>query len=178
MIGQRALKLMIRGAVGADDRAIMESAARDSGRNERWPLCPTCGYNLTGLVPGRCPECGADFDSVRLYGEADAGTKAQWHRLQNVIFACLLFVLITVVAWTFCFLWLPLPIILGYATIGIIRGVSWKLSSRGLRMLSTTTPGLQIDYRRTFVTALFVYGAAVMVTTVAILFLVRTNRGL
>ena len=22
------------------------------------PLCPSCGYNLTGNVSGRCPECG------------------------------------------------------------------------------------------------------------------------
>jgi hypothetical protein len=24
-------------------------------------VCPTCGYNLTGLSESRCPECGAQF---------------------------------------------------------------------------------------------------------------------
>ena len=26
------------------------------------PLCPQCGYNLTGLTEPRCPECGQPFD--------------------------------------------------------------------------------------------------------------------
>ena len=25
------------------------------------PVCPTCGYNMTGLTEARCPECGAQF---------------------------------------------------------------------------------------------------------------------
>ena len=25
-------------------------------------LCPLCGYDLRGLPPGRCPECGHAFD--------------------------------------------------------------------------------------------------------------------
>lgn len=24
--------------------------------------CPMCGYNLTGNISGRCPECGAPID--------------------------------------------------------------------------------------------------------------------
>ncbi|MDB5303490.1 MAG: hypothetical protein JWM97_1039, partial [Phycisphaerales bacterium] len=24
-------------------------------------VCPTCGYNLTGLTATRCPECGSQF---------------------------------------------------------------------------------------------------------------------
>lgn len=28
-------------------------------------FCPTCGYNLTGNVSGRCPECGAAFERSR-----------------------------------------------------------------------------------------------------------------
>ena len=29
-------------------------------------LCPTCGYNLTGLTSTRCPECGATFTLEQL----------------------------------------------------------------------------------------------------------------
>lgn len=29
-------------------------------------LCTTCGYNLTGNVSGRCPECGTEFESSRV----------------------------------------------------------------------------------------------------------------
>ena len=28
--------------------------------------CPLCGYDLRGLPPGRCPECGHGFDPVEL----------------------------------------------------------------------------------------------------------------
>ncbi len=38
----------------------MQSAVRE-------PLCPTCGYNLTGLpTRGICPECGRSFDLALL----------------------------------------------------------------------------------------------------------------
>ena len=33
--------------------------ARDGGRDG--VVCPTCGYNLTGLKEARCPECGSQF---------------------------------------------------------------------------------------------------------------------
>ena len=31
----------------------------NAGRNA--VVCPTCGYNLTGLKEPRCPECGSQF---------------------------------------------------------------------------------------------------------------------
>jgi hypothetical protein len=34
-------------------------AISQSGREA--VVCPTCGYNLTGLKEARCPECGAQF---------------------------------------------------------------------------------------------------------------------
>ena len=30
------------------------------------PVCPKCGYNLTGLTHSRCPECGGWFDPIRV----------------------------------------------------------------------------------------------------------------
>ena len=30
----------------------------DARRRTRWPRCVRCGYDLTGNVSGRCPECG------------------------------------------------------------------------------------------------------------------------
>lgn len=35
--------------------------ARIPGPLPSEPLCPTCGYNLTGLAEDRCPECGMGF---------------------------------------------------------------------------------------------------------------------
>lgn len=40
----------------AEERAArVHSSGRDS------VVCPTCGYNLTGLKEPRCPECGTQF---------------------------------------------------------------------------------------------------------------------
>ena len=38
-----------------------ERAARMSRANADVLVCPSCGYNLTGLRESRCPECGASF---------------------------------------------------------------------------------------------------------------------
>ena len=32
-----------------------------TGRSQAEPICPRCGYNLTGLEQDRCPECGTVF---------------------------------------------------------------------------------------------------------------------
>jgi predicted RNA-binding Zn-ribbon protein involved in translation (DUF1610 family) len=37
-----------------------KSRPRDSA--DWWPNCSKCGYNLTGLMEPRCPECGTPFD--------------------------------------------------------------------------------------------------------------------
>jgi uncharacterized paraquat-inducible protein A len=38
-----------------------ERTARLSGAGANAIVCPTCGYNLTGLKSTRCPECGSEF---------------------------------------------------------------------------------------------------------------------
>jgi len=38
-----------------------ERSARLSRANADALVCPTCGYNLTGLREARCPECGTAF---------------------------------------------------------------------------------------------------------------------
>jgi predicted RNA-binding Zn-ribbon protein involved in translation (DUF1610 family) len=45
------------------------------------PMCPECGYNLTGLTSARCPECGTHIsrrEVERLAQEIDA--QAVWLR--------------------------------------------------------------------------------------------------
>jgi hypothetical protein len=53
-----------------------ERAARISRAGADALVCPTCGYNLTGLREARCPECGAQFTLNELLaaqpGRADA----------------------------------------------------------------------------------------------------------
>ena len=38
-----------------------ERADRLAGTGRDGVVCPTCGYNLTGLKEPRCPECGSQF---------------------------------------------------------------------------------------------------------------------
>ncbi len=41
----------------------MEALAADRMCGPVPPLCPDCGYNLTGLPEPRCPECGTAFEA-------------------------------------------------------------------------------------------------------------------
>lgn len=38
-----------------------ERAARFKSANADALVCPSCGYNLTGLTTARCPECGTQY---------------------------------------------------------------------------------------------------------------------
>jgi len=39
-------------------------------------VCPTCGYNLTGLKESRCPECGTQFTLDQLLASQPSRTRA------------------------------------------------------------------------------------------------------
>lgn len=48
------------------DLARHRASSKRRGAADRTLRCPTCQYALTGLPANRCPECGAEFDPVRL----------------------------------------------------------------------------------------------------------------
>jgi hypothetical protein len=54
-----------------------ERAARMSRANADALVCPTCGYNLTGLHEPRCPECGTKFTLNELYAAQPARVAAE-----------------------------------------------------------------------------------------------------
>jgi hypothetical protein len=52
--------------------------------NDQWleklpPMCPKCGYNLTGLPEPRCPECGGEF----LWTELRKNARRAYHAFQQ-----------------------------------------------------------------------------------------------
>jgi predicted RNA-binding Zn-ribbon protein involved in translation (DUF1610 family) len=47
------------------------------------PLCPACGYNLTGAVSERCPECGRPIVRKGVRRQA-ADTEARLVELEGV----------------------------------------------------------------------------------------------
>jgi hypothetical protein len=53
-----------------------ERAARLANSGRDAVVCPTCGYNLTGLREARCPECGTQFTIDQLLASQPAGAAA------------------------------------------------------------------------------------------------------
>lgn len=53
--------LWLVGTIFAWGETASERAARTLAAASNTVVCPTCGYNLTGLRDLRCPECGTQF---------------------------------------------------------------------------------------------------------------------
>ena len=53
-----------------------ERAARIDSTGRDAVVCPTCGYNLTGLKEPRCPECGTQFTLDQLLASQPSRTQA------------------------------------------------------------------------------------------------------
>lgn len=51
---------MLGAVIGSIIARRIEGARR---RRECDPICPHCGYNLTGNTSGRCPECGKSIEA-------------------------------------------------------------------------------------------------------------------
>jgi hypothetical protein len=54
-----------------------ERAARLQNTNNDAVVCPTCGYNLTGLKECRCPECGTQFTLDQLLASQPSRAQAE-----------------------------------------------------------------------------------------------------
>lgn len=59
-------------------REGVEAKDENEAETQKTPLCSKCGYNLTGNVSGRCPECGLDIEpeppAVITRGSTPAGS--------------------------------------------------------------------------------------------------------
>ncbi|HRX85939.1 MAG TPA: hypothetical protein P5572_13050 [Phycisphaerae bacterium] len=59
----------------------MRSGIYDSAWREKLPpICPGCGYNLTGIESTRCPECGRAV----LWSELRTNARTLYHALRQV----------------------------------------------------------------------------------------------
>jgi hypothetical protein len=55
----------------------IERAARLGASGRDSVVCPTCGYNLTGLKEPRCPECGSQFTLDQLLASQPSRAAAE-----------------------------------------------------------------------------------------------------
>ncbi len=59
----------------------MHARLIQEGWNEKLPpICPGCGYNLTGIQSRRCPECGRGI----LWHELRTNARTTYHALRQV----------------------------------------------------------------------------------------------
>jgi predicted RNA-binding Zn-ribbon protein involved in translation (DUF1610 family) len=65
------------------DPSHLDRLMGDDWQSSIPPVCPTCGYNLTGLTTNRCPECGHVFLRKEIKKEA-ANLRALMQRAEEV----------------------------------------------------------------------------------------------
>jgi hypothetical protein len=77
-IGSAAAPLLwLVGTVFVWRETAGERAARVDRSGRDAIVCPTCGYNLTGLKESRCPECGTQFTLDQLLASQPARTQGE-----------------------------------------------------------------------------------------------------
>lgn len=95
------------------------------------PCCPSCGYDLTGIIreddPAKCPECGSDLEK-----ESIVNPISRWDRLA---LSC------TII------LFAPMFVFFAMLTIGWAFKISW-ISAGAIPALLLTTAGLLIWFSR------------------------------
>jgi uncharacterized paraquat-inducible protein A len=76
-VGSAAAPLLwIVGTIFVWRETAAERAARVNDSGQDAIICPTCGYNLTGLTEPRCPECGTQFTLDQLLASQPSRTRA------------------------------------------------------------------------------------------------------
>lgn len=103
----------------------------DKNNDDETPVCGKCGYNLTGNVSGRCPECG--MDSVRQVAEKLV-RRERTHGLKIMAMLTfggpLSFLGPLAIATMF---WMPLR--RGFGFLNFAHGVTWLDLFVGLSMI-------------------------------------------
>ncbi len=68
-LGVVVLVVLTVGVTGLAAILIWRNGYLQGWRNARKasPLCPKCGYNLSGLTQCRCPECGTEYRLDKLW---------------------------------------------------------------------------------------------------------------
>lgn len=73
-----------------------------SGQDDSALFCTTCGYDITGLRECRCPECGTQFELLKLREE----NRQLSVNPRRVVFQFFFFPVTTIALTAFLFLWI------------------------------------------------------------------------
>ena len=125
----------------------------------RTPLCPRCGYVLSGLASDRCPECGTPFDLVRIHLSADDVVRERVKKLQTASFLAAggaVAAAFPVLSNLFVLVGAPAAVALAYAGVVVVSVARWRWSRLGRVALGSALSAYRRDFSRTFVVSLTV----------------------